>query len=183
MLLLIVRGKERPQYKTVNKSHEDNRIFHARIVLRFTKEEFRSVASTESVNSQSFLPDHHLSFFVRHSSQEPCVFPADTKAGPLPPKYLHESQESVQNVDSQNKRFSWKPKEVGQTPKIFHLHIPLSRTQSVFILRQEKQSQNSPVAAVAAVTTHSLSDLLLMSKGNNFFPKYFLSLTSKKKNQ
>lgn len=97
--------------------------------FRFTKEDFRNIASIEWVNSHSYILDHSLPLFVRQeSSQEANIFPADTIAGSLPPQYLHKSQESVQNVNSQNKRFSCKTKKVGQTPKIFHLGIPLSRT-------------------------------------------------------
>lgn len=71
------------------------------------------------------------------------MFPETLQQVLFPPKYLHKSQESVQDVNSQNKRFSCKTEEVGQTPEIFHLSIPLSRAQSVFILQQEKSKRNS----------------------------------------
>lgn len=117
---------------------------------KFAYEHFSNISNLWTVNSflkwsrnsprsQSFPPPP----ICLESPQETCIFPADTTAGPLSPQiYLHKSQESVQNVNSQNKRLSWKPKEVGQAPEIFHLGIPLSGAQGIFILWQEKQSQN-----------------------------------------
>lgn len=107
----------------------------AALDFRLTKG-FRNVAGIGGGNSHHYLLCHHRPFLVgEESSPKGHVFPADTSTGPLPSTHLHQRQESVQDVHSQNKRFCRKSKKAGQAPEIFHLGIPLPGTQTIFTLR------------------------------------------------
>lgn len=132
--------------KEFNISPQHKLTFCATTALDFKPYTEDSVNSTIQLNKHSPLLTHNFSpFCYQETSDRTSVLPVTLQQVlfPPPPQYLHESQESVQDVNSQNKRFSCKAKEVGQTPEIFHLGIPLSRAQSVFILHQEKSKCNS----------------------------------------
>lgn len=131
--------------KEFNISPQHKLTFCATTALDFKPYTEDSVNSTIQLNKHSpLLLTTFLPFAIRKLQTEPlCSQWHCSRSSSPPPQYLHESQESVQDVNSQNKRFSCKAKEVGQTPEIFHLGIPLSRAQSVFILHQEKSKCNS----------------------------------------
>lgn len=90
----------------------------------------------------------NIAFFFNHLGSQ--LKTTNSNARQMLRFHLHESQESVQDVNSQNKRFSCKAKEVGQTPEIFHLGIPLSRAQSVFILGRALDEAEPPLAGLEA---------------------------------